>query len=148
MIIQHNGDIFTAPIKILVHQCNCHVTMGAGIALKIKQRFPEAYEADLNASKTKTNILGNISIGVSKGMFIVNLYGQDGCGGRRNTNYEAYYSGLEKVKEFANKNDCLNIGIPYGMGCALGGGEWSICKSMIDCIFNDYSGNVLICKLR
>lgn len=36
---------------LIVHGCNCHITMGAGIAKQIKDNFPIAYEEDLKYNK-------------------------------------------------------------------------------------------------
>lgn len=32
---------------LIVQGCNCQVTMGSGIAKEIRERFPEAYQADI-----------------------------------------------------------------------------------------------------
>lgn len=31
---------------LILHGCNCRNTMGSGIAKQIKDKFPDAYEAD------------------------------------------------------------------------------------------------------
>ena len=36
---------------VIVHGCNCQCAMGKGIALSIKEQFPEAYAADLATAK-------------------------------------------------------------------------------------------------
>jgi O-acetyl-ADP-ribose deacetylase (regulator of RNase III) len=46
---------------VIVHGCNCHCTMGAGIAAAIKKRFPEAYAADCATLKGDRSKLGTIS---------------------------------------------------------------------------------------
>src|SRR3954468_4340825 len=46
---------------VIVHGCNCQCAMGKGIALSIKQQFPEAYEADLRTPKGDRAKLGSIS---------------------------------------------------------------------------------------
>ena len=46
------GDLFAlgfaGEFDAIIHGCNCHNTMGAGIAKSVKQQFPAAYHADQN----------------------------------------------------------------------------------------------------
>ena len=48
---------------VIVHGCNCQCVMGAGIALSIKNAFPEAFAADL---ATANNGIPN-TVGVCRG---------------------------------------------------------------------------------
>ena len=45
----------------IVHGCNCFNAMGKGIALTIKNRFPEAYAADCKTTKGDRSKLGNFT---------------------------------------------------------------------------------------
>ena len=38
-----NGNIFKGDADIICHQVNTHGIMGAGIALQIKEKFPDVY---------------------------------------------------------------------------------------------------------
>jgi O-acetyl-ADP-ribose deacetylase (regulator of RNase III) len=59
------GDLIELAIDgefdLIIHGCNCFCTMGAGIAKTIKQKFPEAYKADLETEKGDKSKLGEIS---------------------------------------------------------------------------------------
>lgn len=150
MIIEYFDDILKAPVEIIVHQCNCQNTMGSGIAKYLRSVYPEIYDVDTDASKAGKNTLGNISFTHTRDakFIIVNLYGQNLYGtDSRKTNYEAYYCGLEKVRVIGEEFPNGTIGIPYLMGCDRAGGSWKVCKSMIEDVFEDYKGQVLICKL-
>lgn len=150
MIKQYNGDILTAPVKLIAHQANCQNTMGSGIAKYLRSIYPEIYEADTECAKLNENKLGNVSFTEThdKKFVIVNLYGQNLYGtDSRKTNYEAYFCGLEKVRVIAEELGNVNVGFPYLMGCALGGGIWEICEKMIEVVFKNYLGDVYICKL-
>ena len=46
---------------VIIHGCNCHCTMSAGIAKTVKSNFPEAYNADLETTKGDRAKLGTIS---------------------------------------------------------------------------------------
>ena len=46
---------------VIVHGCNCQCAMGKGIALAIKQQFPEAYDADQRTVRGDPDKLGTIT---------------------------------------------------------------------------------------
>jgi O-acetyl-ADP-ribose deacetylase (regulator of RNase III) len=46
---------------VIIHGCNCFCQMGKGIALTIKNKFPDAYKADLETAKGEKNKLGTYS---------------------------------------------------------------------------------------
>ncbi len=146
------SDIFDAPIDVVIHQTNCFTTMGSGIALALKNKFPEIYEADQATKRGDINKLGTYTtIGVKheRIKYVVNLYSQYRYGlGSRHTNYEAMSRGLEDIRDslVKNKAEHFVLGFPYMIGCALGGGNIRIVQTIIEETFKDYKGDVLICK--
>ena len=67
-----HGDLLQLALDgtfdIIVHGCNCQCQMGKGIALSIKQMFPEAYAADQATPKADPSKLGTFSVAeVSRG---------------------------------------------------------------------------------
>ena len=150
-------DIFAADIDLLVHQVNCHGVMGAGIALQIRRRWPQVYEfyrsyceaVDFNVSAllgTNQYVKANLN---KKSIIVVNAlaqgdYGRNGCF----TNYDAMRKCFRQLRDFAlgrEKNRARSrIGIPYGIGCVLGGGDWSTVLSIIEEELGDC--DVWICK--
>lgn len=138
-LIHHEGDLLQSDCDAIIHSCNCFNVMGAGIARQIKDKFPEAYLADQRTVKGDVKKLGTYSWARSKNKIICNLYGQYNYdGGGRKTNYEAIANGLEAIK---NRFEVLywwpKIGFPYGMGCGLEGGNWSIVEKIIEVTFAD-----------
>lgn len=136
----------------LIHQANCFRTMGAGIALQIANRYPEAYEADKKTPNGAIEKLGTFSYATVNGKndkFVFNLYSQHRFGGnQRNTSYDALLDGLEKIFEFSCRNEIERLGIPHGMGCMLGGGEWEIVNKLIEvvCRGNLSGPDLYICR--
>jgi O-acetyl-ADP-ribose deacetylase (regulator of RNase III) len=139
---------------VIVHGCNCFNTMGAGIALQIKQHFPEVYDIDqktlkgdrnklgtftnyiYNLSKTKlgtaTSYVYNLSNNekVTHTLRVVNGYTQyafwDTSENKKCLlDYEALRSVFKTIK---NEFSGLRIGYPK-IGCDLAGGDWSIVPS-------------------
>lgn len=143
-------DIFEAPIDILLHACNCFHTFG-GLAGAVGKRFPEAYQADENTNYGDKKKLGTYSTAlvVTEGIYVVNLYSQFEFGrNTRHTNYEAVARGLEALRDELigeNRQDYV-LGIPYKMGCSLGGGDWRVVEAIIRSVFEDSSIKVLICR--
>lgn len=127
------GNLLDSNVNYICHQVNCQKVMGAGIAKQIADRWPqvkEEYQAN-NAS------LGHISMTlVGERQAVINMYAQYNCGtDKRYTDYEAFYSCLEKIHD-ATKDTSI-IGFPYGIGCGLGGGDWDIIEKMIEKVLFD-----------
>ncbi len=157
MKLQHiNGNLLDFPngINVISHCANCQGVMSAGIAAQIKKRYPKAYEADKKYHIASVNLgvgqLGGYSAAdVGDGKIVVNLYGQDGYGtATRQLNYEAIYKSMETVaKNMGQKpHSSYIIGFPYGMGCGLAGGNWTIIESMINAIFEPTKIPVFVVK--
>lgn len=153
MINEIKGNLlnFPAGINVAAHSANCQNTMGSGIALQVRQRFPKAWEADCRAAAAKDNRLGNTSHAFvsPKGTptkdvkAIFNLYTQDGFGANgRFVNYEAFYVALEKmVEKFETYKDLSSgewtphVGVPKYISADRAGGSWSVIKAMLIDVF-------------
>lgn len=133
---------------MIAHGANCFCTMNSGIAAQIKQKIPEAYEADCRTTAVGDNMkLGNMSIVSvptregSKFLHVVNAYTQFNFTGRRigkrDADYEAIREVFEKLNvsvqlmEASGNNPSLKVGIPL-IGCGLAGGDWDIVEKIIN----------------
>ena len=118
---------------VIIHGCNCFHTMGAGIAKSIKQRFPDAFAADLETEMGSRAKLGSFSSATvdcdGRALTIVNAYTQFDMGGRRiNADYDAIRSVFRKIKStFPGKR----IGYPM-IGAGLAGGDWNVISRIIN----------------
>lgn len=153
MIKTIDCNLLEADVDVIGHCCNCHCTMGAGVAFAIAREYPEAYEADL-ATKGDKSKLGKVSLAVVKDptihknqniKAIANIYGQNGMGGERAVNYEAIYRGLEELKRRVKPN-IRSIGLPYKIGSGLAGGDWRLIEKMIEIVFENVAYDIIICK--
>lgn len=127
---------------IIIHGCNCQNTMGAGIALQIRKRYPKAFEADSNYYSTVVTyspiqnlraartslLLGNFSTAQvyapdaeheDAPLFtIINAYTQILPGA--NFDLSALVVVLKKINLiYAGKK----VGLPL-IGAGIGGGDW------------------------
>lgn len=133
-----NGDA-TAPIspksKIIVHICNDIGGWGRGFVLAVSKRWaePEKKYKEWFASK-EGFALGEIQfVQVEPDLWVANLIGQHTIYKDKDGNppirYEAVLSGLEKLTQFALKNEA-EVFMPR-IGCGLAGGTWDKIEPLI-----------------
>lgn len=138
------GNLVDPPlgINVIAHQANINCTFGAGVALAIKKALPQAYEADLEAGRKAQNNLGWFSKAIcqresGQKILVYNLYAQslknDSLVGVP-TSYDAIISALIKMGEDLKQYDKnkIKIGLPYMMGCALGGGNFEVYSKIVE----------------
>jgi O-acetyl-ADP-ribose deacetylase (regulator of RNase III) len=149
MIKEVDTDLLEYSLDGFIHQCNCFHTMGVGIALCIKNKYPELYKADIHhGRKGDITRLGKFSVvKCHDDKYGYNLYGQYNYGlQQRHTNYEAVYTGLIGIRNHATQANIIRLGLPKNMGCRLGGGSWGIVKAIIDDIFEKWPHELYICN--
>lgn len=149
MIIRKDCNIFDGGAEGIIHQANCFNTMGSGIARQIREKYPEAYEADCKTVAGDYKKLGTFSWVQTndKKFYIYNCYSQYRYGtDTRHTNYEAIYNGLSIIKQHSIQHGLKTISLPHSMGCVLGGGSWHVVSAIIEDIFDDHSIDLYICR--
>lgn len=129
-----NGDLLEQNFDVIGHQANCLNIMGAGIALQIKNKFPNAFEVDRLVNQN--NKYGNFSISRTQKPYIANLYGQYAIGKIYNKmlkydNLKALESALEGLLNYMSYDSLKTLGLPYMIGCGLAGGDWNKTFEMI-----------------
>lgn len=129
---------------VIVHGCNCLNTMGSGIAAEIRSRYPEAYEADTEASRLWTDPadkLGNFSTYATSlvqghPFIIVNAYTQVNFAPRGIDHFE-YDSFKLILRKLAIIYPDKSFGFPY-IGMGLAGGD----KERIIALLEDFAVQV------
>jgi O-acetyl-ADP-ribose deacetylase (regulator of RNase III) len=127
--IKGNLVEMSSEFDVIGHGCNCFHKMGAGLAKAIKEKFPEACEADLETTPGEHGKLGTLSFTKNTSPVIVNCYTQYRYGkDKMHCDYDAVRSCMKHIKKnFSGKK----IGLPR-IGCNLAGGEWEIVKPIIE----------------
>lgn len=152
MIKTVKGNVLDIERGIIVHSCNAQGVMGSGIALEIKNRFPDVFSEYelLCRCRNSADIIGYTQyVPIDLNKIIVNGIGQDRYGrdGKRYTNYEAIAEIFEDVNRYAqNYYDLRDILLPICfplIGCGLGGGKWEIISAIIDTTIDDKFEKVL-----
>lgn len=134
MIKQIDGDLVkqSHEFDVIAHGANCWCTMGSGIAPQIKNKFPEAYEADCTTNKGDIGKLGTITHTVNTTPIVVNIYSQFGYGGSRYGNVDLDYNALRTgLREMKNKFSGKKFGLPK-IGAGLAGGDWDVIERIIE----------------
>ena len=154
MIKHIKCDIFESGADYICHQVNCQGVMGSGVAKQVRERCPVVYEHYKRWCDVmpKNSLLGQAQFVKTqeehhtsfKG--IVNLFAQYNYGydGKCYTDYDALRNALKFFKNHLLTTP--TIAIPYLMGCHRGGGDWNVVYTMIEEVFADYDGDVLICE--
>jgi O-acetyl-ADP-ribose deacetylase (regulator of RNase III) len=132
-------DLLDVPKGIICHQINCMGSMGAGIALQIKRKWPIVDIEYMQNYKKGELRLGRLFLTkVTPTLYVANLCGQHNYGrGRRQTDYAALKTCFEKLARWrelhkAFTGEDLAVFVPVGMGCGLGGGDWSTVVKLIE----------------
>jgi len=114
---------------VVAHGCNCYCTMGAGIALGVKIKWPQAYAADKASAFADKGKLGTYTQWISNDITVVNMYTQwDYKGSSVNADYDAIRNCMKLMKQnFSGKK----IGLPL-IGAGLAGGDWNVISEIIE----------------
>jgi len=150
MIQEIDADLLEYPLQGIIHQSNCFHTFGSGIARAIREKYPEAYDADLKSgAKGDSRRLGTFSVAhvLKEDKYIFNLYGQYNFGSMaRFTSYDVIDRGLRKIESYAIENHLSTLGVPKNMGCVRGGGDYKIVRAIIESVFAESPIELYICN--
>ena len=141
--VYHKGDVIDAALSgeydVFAHGCNCLNTMGAGVALQVKNRTPEMYIADQNYEISSEDRLGLYSgVLINNGStYGVNLYTQYHYDrtSKRNFNYGSIISAISRViyelEHFTGVyKPFVKVCLPR-IGAGLARGDWEIIEEML-----------------
>ncbi len=130
-----NVNLLDISRGIIVQQVNCRGAMGRGLALAIRQKWPQVY-----SEYRRMYVCGKLRLGstqfvkVALDLYICNLAGQDRWGtDSPKTDLDAYRFAWPMVCLEANRLD-LPVYVPWMFGCGLAGGDWSVVKLLIEAL--------------
>lgn len=128
------GNLLDVTSGIIVHQVNNRHVMGAGLALQIRNKYPQHYR-DYMAHSLQMG--GLVLTHISNKLGIAGLVAQDGYGrDKRYTDYEAFDKSLSTLSELLIMAQYEGkVYFPFGIGCGLAGGKWVEIQSIIEKYF-------------
>jgi hypothetical protein len=128
-------NILSVKKGIICHQVNCLGIMGGGLALQIRNTYPEVYNAyrDMcNVCDDKRSLLGHTQfIKINDELVVANMFGQYNIGGNPATSYPALTRALQFVNQYSTFSK-LPIYLPFKLGCGLANGNWETVKHIIE----------------
>ncbi len=147
-----NSSLLDVEEGIICHQVNCIGVMGAGVALQIRQKWPNAYNDYKDECSQFTQdpkkLLGHVQdILVKDNLVVANCYGQVFPGHGVMTDYNAWDIMLDKLRDLSIFYS-LDLHFPWMVGCGLAGGDWNVMSKKINDVFGRSLVNVFIHKLK
>lgn len=139
--ILENSDLLKIDKGIICHQTNCIGVMGGGIALQIRNKWPNVYKQYVNECEPFKNdpryLLGHVQdILINDKLVIANCFGQIFPGHGLMTDYDAWDKILDKLRDLRNYFH-LDLHFPWMIGCGLAGGNWDVMFKKLYDKFND-----------
>lgn len=130
------GDLFSTEHKYILHGCNSLGVMGSGVAKTVRQLYPNAYDA-YNIWCSRGFKLGKFLAVTCGDKVIINAVTQQRYGkvseqqGPNPVRYVSYDAVAEIFSELDSNYAGVTIAMPL-IGCALGGGSWSVISAIIE----------------
>jgi O-acetyl-ADP-ribose deacetylase (regulator of RNase III) len=125
MLIYHTGDLLQAPERVIGHGVNCRGVMGAGIALQMRQRYPQMFEEYRRCCRDHKIVPGFCYLYFAPDHKIVanlatqQFYGRD----RPYARVEWIEWALRDLVQQCKELDIVEFALPK-LGCNLGGLTW------------------------
>lgn len=148
MVTYIKKDITTVEAGIVGHGVNCQGRMGSGVALAIKNKWPEVYKKYMTLSP-KLAPLGKVQfVSISDDLHIANMFTQDNYGydGARYASVDAIRMSMNRVCFTASLMN-MDVYIPK-IGSGLGGLDWDIeVAPVIEQVAEEQNVNVFVCEI-
>lgn len=138
-----SGNLVNVREGLICHGVNCMGVMGSGVALAIRNKYPQVYQ-QYSQDPIGSNMLGRIGVVpiVPEKLYIVNMYTQVYYGdqtpfrGTCHFDYEAFERCLASLDAYSltltqGRRPPHKIHMPYRIGCGLAQGDWSIVEDML-----------------
>ncbi len=141
-----SGDLFVNRVKAeaFAHGCNVAGSMGAGIAVGFKERYPDMFEEFRRRCKAKPPefTLGDVFLWREDGQPAVFNLGTQPRPGRGAT-YPILEAALKAMRVAADEAGIRSIAMPR-IAAGYGGLSWKKVKALIDAAFAQWPGMLYV----
>ena len=142
-----SGDLFANAYRAqaFAHGCNCLGSMGAGIAVGFRERYPQMYEAYRGRCKAQPRQfnLGDAWLWKDEHRpWVFNLGTQEKIWHAR-ASYEVIETALKRMREQADAEGITSTAIPR-IGVGYGGLSWKKVRAIVERVFGDWPGRLVV----
>jgi O-acetyl-ADP-ribose deacetylase (regulator of RNase III) len=145
VITYKKGNLLDAPVEALVNTVNTMGVMGKGIALQMRDAFPENTKAYVRATKEEKLKAGSILVvpvnSLTNVRFIINFATK--ANWRFPSRLSWIDSGLKELREWIESSGVRSIAVPP-LGCGQGGLNWEDVRQLIEGHLGDLSLEILV----
>lgn len=147
------GDLVKSDCDVMAHQTNCQGAMNSGVARSLRDEYPWCYDEFKRDVRTPDDKLGTCLMceRTKDDPIIFHMYGQlrYGRDGKRYTDYVALGEAIDLMMETVvqtekEKGIQLKVGLPYKIGCGLGGGTWGIVLDIISSVSKKHNHDIYL----
>jgi len=135
MIEYKQGNLLDVTQGVIIHGCNSKGVFGSGVALAVRNKYPQAYRSYQYQYNKQRLKLGYIDwCRIAHRLWIANAVTQQNYGREKKqyVDYNAITTVFTEAIEVANTNG-FNLNFPK-IGAGLGGGDWNTVEQLInDC---------------
>jgi O-acetyl-ADP-ribose deacetylase (regulator of RNase III) len=142
-----SGDLFTNAYhaQAFAHGCNCAGSMGAGIAVDFRTRYPAMYEKYRRRCKASPREFNPGDVFLWKDAnqpWVFNLATQEDYWRSRAT-YAAVEQALVTMRTLADMEGVRSIAMPR-IGVGYGGLAWRRVREIVERVFSGWEGTLFI----
>jgi O-acetyl-ADP-ribose deacetylase (regulator of RNase III) len=141
-----SGDLFVNRVgaEAFAHGCNCAGSMGAGIAVGFKERYPAMFEEFRRRCKATPPEfgLGDVFLWREDGKPAVFNLGTQPRPGRGAT-YPVVGQALRAMRELADREGVRTVAAPR-IAAGYGGLSWKKVRAVIEEAFADWTGTLFV----
>ena len=146
------GDLLNSSAPLICQQVNCIGVMGAGLAAQIAARYPQVLSEykDFCRGKKPAELLGQLQVCEFPNFAVANLFAQQRLAPRPGicvTDYDALRIALARLYAYCMLHHIKRVAFPWGLGCGLAGGNWTLVWNIIHDTFHKMDIKVEIWKL-
>ena len=139
-----SGDLFATPdVEAYAHGVNCGGSMGTGIAVEFKKRYPKMYKQYNTLCKNGGLQPGDVFVWQGQNVTVFNLATQKHW--KTNATVEAVENSVTKMLKLAANMSLAEIVLPR-IGAGLGGLEWSSVKALLINIAGEHQVTLLVAE--
>jgi O-acetyl-ADP-ribose deacetylase (regulator of RNase III) len=141
------GDLFanTYQAQAFAHGCNCQGSMGAGIAVGFRERYPALFAEYRARCKAQPRLFNLDDCWLWKDdsqPWVFNLATQEDTWRHRAT-YESIETALTRLRSAADAEGITRLAIPR-IGAGHGGLSWRKVRAIIERLFADWQGTLIV----